>query len=202
MPEEPRGFALIVTLMLMILLSLLALGMLSLSSVSMRTAGQGSAHAEARANARLALMMAIGQLQKHAGDDRRISRAADQIPSDATTGNGTAAVKGRRFWTGIYDAWDDGEISRPQPNLRTWLVSGSGAANVDAPTQTTAPEEMVQLVGSGSAGDLEEDWVEAPKVDVKKEGLLSGKLAWWTGDRLAAGILFRLRQGCATGAFP
>ena len=72
-----RGFALVVTLSLMILLTVIAVGLLSLSSISLRSAGQGSALAEARANARLALMMAIGDLQKNAGWATRVTARSD-----------------------------------------------------------------------------------------------------------------------------
>ncbi len=64
------GFALVVTLSLMVLLTLLAVGLLSLSAVALRGSSQGEAMALARGNARLAMMLALGELQKHAGPDR------------------------------------------------------------------------------------------------------------------------------------
>jgi hypothetical protein len=182
--RHQKGFALIVTLSLMVLLALLAVGLLSLSAVTLRSASQGSAQAEARANARLALMLAIGQLQKYAGDDRRISRAADQIPG-ATDGSKTAALPGRRFWTGIYKSWDGDQAQRPGPELLQWLVSHpqTSAAREDEPTAAASPGEMVRLVGAGTAGGSKEDWVEAPLVGVESGGRLSGRFAWWTGDQ-------------------
>lgn len=60
------GFALVATLALMILLTVLAVGLISLSAVSLRSSSQGNAQAEARANARLAMMIAIGELQNRA----------------------------------------------------------------------------------------------------------------------------------------
>lgn len=74
-----RGFALVVTLSLMILLTVVAVGLLTLSSISLRAAGQGDAMAVARANARMALMLAIGDLQKLAGPDQRITARADVV---------------------------------------------------------------------------------------------------------------------------
>lgn len=57
-----RGFALVVTLLLMILLTVIAVGLPSLSSISQRSSSQGEAMQSASANARLALMLAIGQM--------------------------------------------------------------------------------------------------------------------------------------------
>ena len=81
------GFALVITLSLMVLLMLLALGMLSLSSVSLRTAAQSSDMNLARANARMALLLALGELQTHAGSDTRVTARADILDED-TNGDG------------------------------------------------------------------------------------------------------------------
>lgn len=98
---QTRGFALVATLYLMILLAILAVGLLSLSAVTLRTAGQGSAQAEARANARMALMVAIGELQKQMGPDQRVS-ANGSILSDSTVNH--------PHWTGVWDSWIAGPL--------------------------------------------------------------------------------------------
>lgn len=72
-----RGFALVVTISLMILLTIVAVGLLTLSSISLRSSTTSSAMADARANARLALLLAVGQLQLHAGTDQRITSTAN-----------------------------------------------------------------------------------------------------------------------------
>jgi len=63
----PQGFALIATISVMVLLVMIALAMLSLSTIEMRTAQQGVAMREAQTNARMGLMIAIGELQKNLG---------------------------------------------------------------------------------------------------------------------------------------
>ena len=58
--RRARGFALVVSLSLMVLLTVLAVGLLSLSTISLRSTSRGEAVAVARANARMALSLAIG----------------------------------------------------------------------------------------------------------------------------------------------
>src|SRR5690606_22783898 len=71
------GFALVICLSLMVLLTILAVGLMSLSAISLRASGRGEAMAEARANARLALIFALGELQQLAGPDQRTTAVAD-----------------------------------------------------------------------------------------------------------------------------
>ena len=65
------------TLMLMILLSVIVVGLLSLSSIALRTSAQTEAIGVARANAKLAVQLAIGELQTQAGIDTRITARAE-----------------------------------------------------------------------------------------------------------------------------
>ncbi len=69
----------------MVLLTVVAVGLMTLSSISLRAEGQ--AIAEARANARLALMMAIGDLQKTIGPDKAITAKADILTSSPAKPN-------------------------------------------------------------------------------------------------------------------
>lgn len=102
------GFALVATLTMMILLAILAVGLLSLSAVSLRSAGHGSAQAEARANARMALMVAIGELQNQMGPDQRISANADIMSMNSA---GTPVTVPNPNWTGVWDSWVAGALA-------------------------------------------------------------------------------------------
>jgi hypothetical protein len=166
-PHHPmpgvRGFALVVTLSLMILLTLIAVGLLTLSSVSLRAASQGAAAAQARANARLALMMAIGQLQVELGPDQRINATADQAIGGLT--------HGRQRWVGTWDSWLASVDQRPTPKFNRWLVSGNPTSLGDPSFPSMAPD-LVALMRDGAS-----ILMSAPRL-----GLEDGGLAYVTCD--------------------
>ncbi|OYV04303.1 MAG: hypothetical protein CFE26_17635 [Verrucomicrobiales bacterium VVV1] len=66
---------------MMLLLVIPALELLSLSTISLRNSSLGAAAAIARSNARLALMMAVGELQKEMGPDSKISAPSEMASS-------------------------------------------------------------------------------------------------------------------------
>ena len=185
-PLGQPGFALVVTLSLMILLTVVAVGLLTLSSISLRSVSSESAMSEARASARLALMLAIGDLQKEMGPDTRISTAADQL-----AGSGSAPQANPRVWTAVYDAWaapanPANPDSRPSPAFRRWLVSGSDAqqkAPATASASLTAANS-VELVGKGTLGAATTaGLVAVPFLDQKTGTATTGRVAWWIGDQ-------------------
>ena len=118
--SQEKGFTLILTLSLMMLLIVIGVGMLSLSTVTLRTSGWLTAQREAQCNARMALMLAIADLQKAAGADQRITASADlasdakgealafgAAPANNSTVNkeekGLSTVQpGTRHWTGVW----------------------------------------------------------------------------------------------------
>lgn len=130
-----RGFALVVTLMLMILLTVIAVGLLTVATVSLRSSGQGDVAARAKANARFALMMALGDLQLAAGPDTRITATGAVLAN---------ADPSKRQIVGVWDSrkFDPSDLptaeSYSQPGkserFRKWLVS-----NPD-PESTTSQE--------------------------------------------------------------
>jgi hypothetical protein len=184
-----RGFALIVTLSLMILLTVIAVGLLSLSTVALRSINQANSMATARANARLAMMLAMGDLQKYAGPDQSVTARADIL---------AATHPSKRNWTGVWDvsslaATPNTPISGAVPAISpTWLVSASGSST---PTHTGAALEAkdiekgdaVRLVGSGSvdtsvADNGNEIIVPLQKVTSTTADEPNGAYAYWIGD--------------------
>jgi hypothetical protein len=177
LPKTTRrdpGFALVVTLSLMILLTVIAVGMLTLATITLRSTSTGDAAEQARSNARLALMLAIGELQREMGPDSRIS-----APHDVG-----GATGGQPHWTAVYDAWQRPATGTDSPDTRSptfrgWLTSGANAAT-GGPVGTA---DKVQLFGPGSLGGTTTplDEVSVPMHEVKV-GQKRGRIAWWTAD--------------------
>ena len=191
---KQTGFALVVTLSLMILLTLIAVGLLSLSAVSLRSSSQGMAQAEAQANARLALMMAIGELQKQLGPDRRISAKAeilDNSPDDEKV-DGVASP----HYLGVWDSWDawltdrKGSLAiqdtykrgRDPLLFRAWLVSHPDSGKYDTAISTTPAEDWVELCGKNSVGPNVANHVKVPRMPVNNGNRVTGNYAWWVSD--------------------
>ena len=174
-----NGFALIVTISMLVLLALVAVGLLSLSSISVRASGTDAAKLEAQANARLGLHIAMGELQRSLGPDRRVSATAGVL--DETPGSlGIDGVK-HPYWTAVWStAWTDGRTPWQRDdkagglrdrrvntswdageNVENYLVSGNegGRDRNDHPTPwldaRTADlgDEAVTLLGEGSIED-------------------------------------------------
>ncbi|MFM2171174.1 MAG: hypothetical protein RI957_1403 [Verrucomicrobiota bacterium] len=144
--SRSKGFTLILTISLLVLLTLVGIGLLSLSAVTLRGSAQANAQRMARDNARMAMIIALGQLQKHAGSDTRVTASADiaassggntliagASPVNNLSINGqnkglTTVQNGSRHWTGV---WQNRDLPNtiptrtPSPQLIQWLVSGN-----------------------------------------------------------------------------
>ena len=186
-----RGFALLVTLSLMILLVVVAVGLLSLSSIALRSTQAARYQSEARANARMALMLAIGELQKELGPDQRISARASILDDDSSseTPDGIA----NPHLLGVWNSWNDW-LNNPEikttydkgrsKNFRRWLVSNPDpAATVNLSlARSTAPGPIVEMAGASGQGS-----VPAKASLVETTG--KGRLAWWvTGENQKANV--------------
>ena len=206
-----RGYALVATLLVMVFLVLIALSMLSLSSVELRKSDQNSHQERAKANARLAVSLAMAELQKYAGPDQRVTaRAAILEGSDSE-------IFPQRNWLGVWSTTYDsagkdwpliGKVEQSSvdispftqkgviQDLRSTLTSLSEGAWKDA-------QLMTWLVSRSSSDDLHPS-AELNKVDdhvleilgsgtlgdgvngavlVEKIGVSeTGSLAWYISD--------------------
>lgn len=173
------GFALIATLTLMILLVVLVVGLLSLSTISLRSGGQNSARSEAEANARLALMLALGELQLSLGPDQNITAPSGIFDDDPKTAD-LDELKHRNL-TGVWQARNETLDQAPDysrtSSFRRWLVSNGDQASIkqaDFVRQGSLKDPVLMVGGGGIPANSR---VEAGLLQAGK-----GRLAWWVGD--------------------
>jgi hypothetical protein len=192
-----HGFALIVALSLMGFVTLLLLSLSSLIMVEITTSTQNKIMEQARLNAKLGLYEAIGQLQKLAGPDQRITAAAASLDDNPAT-TAIDGVGNARYWTGVWNAeyptdsngnpisvrnasTDGSLLQYNAPGNRRkdstaansrflgWLISGQMDYS-DAATYAPDPDSDALLVGSGSvANALNGDGSPNEAVYVPKE---------------------------------
>ncbi len=192
-----KGFALVATLSLLVLLTILAVGLLSLSTVSLRSSSHGQAQSKARASARLALMIAIGELQKNTGADTRITAPSDIVQKDSPP------------ILGAWKSWEGNDhdstgrpvtldyTSKTSPNGRflTWLVSGATLGNSPTDPKSlasgTPTSETVKMIADGSLGEGSNKEVHLVPMPINGEdGRSDSTYAWWiSGENQKARLM-------------
>jgi len=180
---KTKGFALVATLSLMILLTLIAVGLLTLSTVTVRASGREEAMATARANARLALMIALGELQKTMGPDTSVSAPASSVVPSASQPHLTGT------WAGWHWAPTTGGTPPPYDQktkkFQRWLISTANPetakqldyASSNAPTKPDA----VELVSNRQDSQGVSTQVMAEKVTVN-DPVKPSRYAWAVFD--------------------
>lgn len=181
-----RGFALVIVLSMMILLTLLAVGLLSLSSVSLRASVQGNAMALARSNARLAMLVALGELQKTTGTDRAITAPAAGLDKRYPLGlTGTWTARDPKQETLAKDETD--------AKFQRWLASSPLYDSVidprKPPVATPGNTGVATLLGNGSLGKRKDRMQDDQRIAVQTSRVAtsrqSGGFAWAVIDENA-----------------
>ncbi len=182
MIAKKRGFALIVTLSLMILLTVIAVGLLTLSSISLRSANRDGDMATARANARLALMLALGDLQKNAGPDQRVTARADVLDVNITNPRLSGVWKSRNT-IAQPPASSDFDAAAKKTQFLGWLVSSANRTDVrDQEFARKTAIDPVKLWDKGTLGATApaQDLIDAGKVQIN--GRQKGAFSWAVMD--------------------
>lgn len=171
--SKNKGFALIASLSIMVLLVMITVGMLTLSTSEVRKSSQDKYQLEAQANARMALSIAMTQLQNYAGADQRVTATAEIV--DGVTPE-------KVHWTGVWNTenWDSTAPNQNKEFL-SWLVSRNAItpASTDDVKSPHSNSNLITLVGKGSAGDDTDDHVRVEKVEIDT----GGSYAYWVGDQ-------------------
>ncbi|MBB5353184.1 hypothetical protein HNR46_003438 [Haloferula luteola] len=183
--QAEAGFALVIVTALMVLMTLLAVALMSLGSVVTRGSRHSDARNLAQSNARMALVMAIGDLQKALGDDRRITADGSLL----TQGDDTQGMLPGSAMLGVWES-DDNTISetrnggspdysgRLQGNFQRWLLSSRTPMALESlsfePPQSA--DESALLFGRSLDGfDLRADLLDVNASEGAKAG---GAYAW------------------------
>jgi type II secretory pathway pseudopilin PulG len=197
---DHKGFTLIITMAMMIFLVLIAMGLLSLSATSVRAGALSKATAEARANARMALLIALGELQQEMGPDMRISAKASL--QDANVNTPQIEGVAQSHWLATYDSWGtwlNANYTRPggrgslriqdtygnnRSNMfRRWLVSmpPSLTNNLQAAKKpgNLDNNNSVIMVGRGSLGAAADQDASLITRAYLMPIATTGRHAWW-----------------------
>jgi len=156
------GFALVLALSMMAFVLVLMLSITLLVRVETANSGQALNQLRAKESARLALMMALGDLQRYAGPDQRVTARAE-ILGDANVTPET------RYWTGVWDTTD--AVATP-----VWLVSG------DAPDPSSPSSDQSTVYHAGSNATEPNQSVVAPNEEIQSADGFTTVYAWWIAD--------------------
>lgn len=166
-----KGFTLILTISLLVLLTMIAIAVMSLSSVSLRAATSQEAANIARANARLALQLALGDLQKISGKDQNVTARAEIL-----TGN-----VANPQWTGVWNSTNNTSTAQ-------WLVSGN-TPTVRVDPKVLVSGEKATLISAYQQGITSVPSVEAPSVAIQNGQPVTGRYAYWISDEASKAII-------------
>ncbi len=163
----------IIALSLMAFVVLILIILIELISVESRHSAAVRTTFEARRHAQLSLVLAVGELQKYAGQDQRATARADISPLNTAN----------PYWTGVWNSLDT--IADP-----AWIVSGNagispGDPNYQSPETAlpdpTPPYSTVWLINQSV--DDPADRVKVSTIDINdSSGNTTGKIAYWVGD--------------------
>ena len=175
-----KGFALVLALSLMSLVFLLVVSLVSLVGTELNLAELRKQKVLAQANARMGMMVALGEIQKHLGPDTRISATAD-ILDERVESSGSYVIQnydpslsvssgidlnengqydkisfGQRHWTGVWKnrAKSKGGVqpgTRPFPTI---LETGNSVNKTIMPDSEYDPHPAVEVAWlvSGNEG--------------------------------------------------
>lgn len=167
-----RGFMLITVILIIAFITLLLISFSVLIRLETLSSANGKLLHQARQNSLVGLQTALGELQKHAGPDQRVTATASILDTSADTPEIDGIIQ--PYWTGVWNPtrynasgknspWDPSSGSAPSyysdsPGKRQgfgrWMVSlkdDTTAESIDAVKSfDPAAEDSVLMVGAGT----------------------------------------------------
>lgn len=159
--KRRAGFALLISLSLMSFVLIIVLSMVMMTAVETANAANSKERLLTRENARLGMLIALGELQKHLGPDQRVTARGEIEPEVAA---------GAETWTGVWDTSSTGAT-----NI-AWLVSGVPGS---APSALTGPEGNISTIFPDTD---KTEAVRASWIQIEGNVMQSNKFAYWVQD--------------------
>lgn len=147
--RRPTGFALVITVLLLGLLVLALFALSALTKVANETATSAVFQTQARQHALVGLGVALGELQRLAGEDGSVTGMA------GITGVSANAAATTRYWCGVW---------RVDGGFLGWLASGAGE-------EASVGGDSIELVSAGTVGAA-----SSTSANVEKEHVIAGKV--------------------------
>ena len=162
---------------------LLLLSMSALVRVEQRNAWLSAKRLEAEQSALLGLKIAIGELQRTAGNDQRITARADLILPPSGDDN-------RRNWVGVWDSslYDPSTFNGSNPTSNKtfikWLVSSQNESSLTQDNVSNVAIANPFVIFDGTVdGARESNDVEVDEIRVlDANGTLASSYAYWVED--------------------
>lgn len=158
--QPRRGFTLVLVMSLLMLLVMIGVGILSLSAVTLRQGTNERAMLIARGNAKMALQLAIGDLQKSCGRDQSVTSSAGILGDDTKHSQ----------WTGVWRT----DLPSAEPH---WLVSQQNVTQEIDPSQILSGEKATMV-----SEYEEQKAVEVPLVSVAASKDITSRYGYWVSD--------------------
>ncbi len=164
-----RGFSLVLSLTVMSMLLLLCLGAAALMSVELRASRASVGLLKARLNAQAGARVALGEIQRLLGPDRRVSANAAILGTNASSAEAyrRAAGVGRPRYVGVWKGLSSNNLAAVSPisgyaqdhegAFCGWLASGfeSGVPL----TSRTGAQGQAWMMDGASSPDISREWL-------------------------------------------
>jgi hypothetical protein len=167
--NQKNGFALVIALSLMAFILLLVLSLSTLVQVESSSASINRDRLQARVNAELGAMIALGDLQRYTGPDQRVTCTGEIISNIDDS---------KKKYTAV---WDASGASTDQPI--GWLSSIVNPELFDVATKTEAYWPIMVPKRENTENIVLAEAVRAEPITILgTNGASEGRFAYWVGD--------------------
>ena len=197
---KDSGFALILALGFLSFVFLLAISMSGMLQVSIKESEITLAQHKAKMNAKLAMNIAIAQLQKYAGPDQRITARTDILARSKSDDLTSYDEVENPYFTGVWDVRGSensnaGDAPKHNRNKKpTILVSGNhnkdiwsnnGSGYINENTKLKGEENSINIVSNyiNELGQNIEVNVPVEEIlNLENDSITKGRIAYWVAD--------------------